>query len=39
MQLYIQFLFHNNLFYVYSANYHIFHFSQTNEPKGRNMDF
>jgi hypothetical protein len=26
-------------FYVYNANYHIFHFSQTNEPKGRNMDF
>jgi hypothetical protein len=21
-------------FYVYNANYYIFHFSQTNEPKG-----
>jgi hypothetical protein len=34
MQLYIRFLFHNNLLYVYNANYHNFHFLQTNEPKG-----
>jgi hypothetical protein len=35
----MQIIFIISYFYVYNADYYIFHFSQTNEPKGRNMNF
>jgi hypothetical protein len=35
----MQIIFIKIYLHVYNANYHIFHFSQTNEPKGSKMDF
>ena len=39
IQLYIKLLFYSNLFYVYNANYRIFHFFRHRGIKGSKMDF